>query len=791
MPVVYPCFSWDVMSLSILFSNFAAFQPHGYCYQWNSGLVWLHVVSDGLIALAYFTIPFTLAWFIRKRRDLPFSWMFGLFGVFIVACGATHVMEVWNLWHADYWLDGVLKAVTAVASIGTAILLARLVPQAIALPAVEEWTASKELLEREIQERRALEVQLRLSEANYRETAALLDLTHDAIFVRNMRGEIIYWNRAAETLYGWEKSEVHGHTTHELLRTIFPRALGEIEAEIFSTSYWEGELIHHRKDGSPVIVSSRWAMSSKDGAPQTILESNRDISQRKEEEQKFASFLEAAPDAVVIADQQGCIVLVNSQTEKMFGYPRSELLGQKVEVLLPRKFQGQHHRHRANFHEQPKARAMGAGLELHGRRKDGSEFPVEISLSPLQTKAGALVSASVRDITERKHAEEALRQSDEQLRLLIQGVKDYAIVMLDPRGSITTWSDGAERIKGYRADEIIGQHFAILHTEEERLLNKPAQELKIAEEKGRFEEEGWRLRKDGSLFWASVVITALRDAAGELRGFGKVTRDFSVRKMAEEELARQRRELAQKNGLLVIANRELESFSYSVSHDLRTPLRTIDGFSHALLEDCGAQLNEEGQSHLKRIRSATQRMGALIDDLLSLSRFSRAPIHEQTVDMTALAGSVAAELQKSQPDREVRVAVAEGLAAVGDPGLLRVVIENLLGNAWKFTSKKSEAHIQFGQGTCHGAEAFFLRDDGAGFDPAYADRLFGAFQRLHGISEFEGTGIGLATVQRIIHRHSGRIWAEGVPGKGATFYFTLHEPAAREENLELQSNSVG
>ena len=146
--------------------------------------------------------------------------------------------------------------------------------------------------------------------------------------------------------------------------------------------------------------------------------------------------------------------------------------------------------------------------------------------------------------------------------------------------------------------------------------------MKIAEEKGRFEEEGWRLRKDGSLFWASVVITALRDAAGELRGFGKVTRDFSMRKMAEEELARQRRELAQKNGLLVIANRELESFSYSVSHDLRTPLRTIDGFSHALLEDCGAQLNEEGQSHLKRIRSATQRMGALIDDL-SVCRVSR------------------------------------------------------------------------------------------------------------------------------------------------------------------------
>jgi PAS domain S-box-containing protein len=778
------------MGLSILFFISAAFQPHGYCYQWNSGLVWLHVVSDSLIALAYFTIPFTLFWFMRKRRDLPFGWMFGLFGLFIVACGSTHVMEVWNLWHADYWLDGALKAVTAVASIGTAILLARLVPQAIALPAVEEWTASKKLLESEIQERRTLEVHLRLSEANYRETAALVDLTHDAIFVHNMRDEIIYWNRAAEALYGWKKDEVIGRTTHDLLRTVVPKPIGEIEAEIFNTGYWEGELIHHGKDGCPVIVSSRWAMSTKDGAPQTILESNRDISHRKEEEQKFESFLEAAPDAVVIADEQGNIVLVNSQTEKMFGYPRTELLGQKVEVLLPQKFRGKHHQHRAAFQERPKVRSIGTGLELHARRKDGTEFPVEISLSPLQTKSGALVSASVRDITERKHFEEALRQSDEQLRLLIQGVKDYAIVMLDPHGHITSWSDSAQGINGYLAEEIIGQHFSILHTEEGRLLHKPVEELKIAEEKGRFEEEAWRLRKDGSIFWASVVVTALRDLSGKLRGFGKVTRDFSLRKMAEEELTRQRGELAQKNSLLVIANRELEAFSYSVSHDLRGPLRTIDGFSHALLDDCGAQLNEKGKSHLKRIRSATQRMGALIDDLLSLSRFSRAPIHEQTVDMTALVSSVAAELHKSQPERRVQVAVGEGLAAVGDPGLLRVVIENLLGNAWKFTSKKCDAHIQFGQDTCNGATAFFLRDDGAGFDPAHADRLFGAFQRLHGTSEFEGTGIGLATVQRIIHRHSGRIWAEGAPGKGAAFYFTLHEPAAREEKLELQSNSV-
>jgi light-regulated signal transduction histidine kinase (bacteriophytochrome) len=245
------------------------------------------------------------------------------------------------------------------------------------------------------------------------------------------------------------------------------------------------------------------------------------------------------------------------------------------------------------------------------------------------------------------------------------------------------------------------------------------------------------------------------------------------RRQAEEEVKRQQIELARSNAELVMANTELESFSYSVSHDLRAPLRAVDGFSHALLEDCADGLDDTAKDYLNRIRAATQRMGSLIDDLLNLSRLSRTAMHTQTFDISALARAIVSELRTAQPERRIEARIADGLETSADPGLVRVALENLLSNAWKFTSKQACAHIEFGQAEVNGALAFFVRDDGVGFNPAYADRLFGAFQRLHDMSEFAGTGIGLATVQRIVHRHGGRVWAESAIDCGATFYFTL------------------
>jgi light-regulated signal transduction histidine kinase (bacteriophytochrome) len=229
---------------------------------------------------------------------------------------------------------------------------------------------------------------------------------------------------------------------------------------------------------------------------------------------------------------------------------------------------------------------------------------------------------------------------------------------------------------------------------------------------------------------------------------------------------------------LEAANKELESFSYSVSHDLRAPLRGIEGFGQALQEDYSSVLDATGKNYLDRIRAGTRRMGVLIDDLLNLARVTRAEMHRENIDLSKMASDVAKELQTAEPDRRVTVKVGKGLAADGDNRLVRVALQNLLGNAWKFTSKRPDARIEFGSLPSNGSKAYFVRDNGAGFDQVYAARLFGAFQRLHSMDEFPGTGIGLATVQRIVQRHGGKVWATGAVNQGATIYFTLESEHA-------------
>jgi PAS domain S-box-containing protein len=387
---------------------------------------------------------------------------------------------------------------------------------------------------------------------------------------------------------------------------------------------------------------------------------------------------------------------------------------------------------------------------------------------------------TIQDITERKEAEEALRESRERLAFALEGTNDGIWDVQMDTGAVYLSPRDCELL-GYEPGEMA--QVATVWNQLVHPEDHPRTQAAMADHlEGRAPilKVEHRLRtKSGDWKWflARGKVVAWDEQGNPQRMVGTHT-DISERKAAEMRIQLMNEELEQRvkdrTAQLEVTNRELEAFSYSVSHDLRGPLRGIDGFSLALVEDYGENLDETAKHYLARIRSGTQRMGMLIDDLLKLSRINHGELDRSRVDLSVLAQKILDELARQNPDRRVEVTVQPGMTPIVDKRLVQIVLDNLLGNAWKFTSKKEIGRIEFGAGAGpEGETVFHIRDNGAGFDMSYADKLFNAFQRLHGVSEFEGTGIGLAIVQRIIHRHGGRIWAEAEPGMGATFFFTL------------------
>jgi PAS domain S-box-containing protein len=476
----------------------------------------------------------------------------------------------------------------------------------------------------------------------------LIDESPDALVALSLDGRILAWNRGAETIFGYAAAEAVGKPIDELVVPDDRRAEArQALADVIERGTVLFETIRRHKDGALIDIDSTMrVVKSPAGQPTFIAVSKKDVTQLKRLRDQqamdatFLGLLDAAPDATVIVGQDGSIRLVNEQVEKLFGYEREELLGKPIEILVPERFHPGHPAHRNGYIRDPRPRPMGMGLDLSARRKDGSEFPAEISLAPVSIAEGVLVSAAIRDVTERKRAAEIMARAKE---------------------------------------------------------------------------------------------------AAET------------------------------------ANRELEAFSYSVAHDLRAPLRGIDGFSLALLEDHSEQLDAEGREFLTRVRESARFMAQLIDSLLMLAQVTQSELRRERVDLSRLAAGAVARFQSEQPERRTEIVIADGLIAHGDGRLLGIALDNLIGNAWKFTAKRPKARIAFGRGDDGGQPAYFVSDDGAGFDMAYASKLFGVFQRLHTPNEFEGTGIGLATVERIIRRHGGRIWARGQVNRGATFFFTLDD----------------
>lgn len=893
--------------------DYSDWPPRWHYGKWSNFHGWLYIVSDLLIWSAYFAIPVVIVRYVTRKSDAKFVRLYFLFAAFILACGATHFLDAVSFWFPLYRLNALVRLVTGIISWITVFQIIRLVPLAFSLP-------SQKTLQQEIERRKIIESELRDREE---QVETIFKNAPDAIVVINSKGIIKEWNPAAEAMFGWQASEVLGNYLNKF---IVPEGFWDIHAKAMN---------NYSASGDGIIV-------------------NKPIVQ-----------------------------------------PALCKSGEKIEV--------------------------------------------EFIVSPVKIKNEYLLIGFIRDVTEKLKAVEALRESEERYRLLTTEVKDYAILMLSPEGNISSWNEGVQRIKGYARDEIIGKHFSIFYTSNDIGNRFPMEELRIAKIEGRFESEGVRVKKDGSLFWANVVITALKKD-GKIIGFSKILRDITRRKKSQEEIhllnsslkqrvierteelqasenkyrslfesnpmplwvlempslkfidvnesaishygysrqeflsmdayqiwpdnekerfknfdrlssrgtlktgvwkhlkkdgsiiyveinsheitinnkrarlvlsnditdrkkAEERLDIALAAGQIGIweldieknssvrnlrldqvfgydepqpnwgikefmkhiypedlpkvrdsfqqamstrswaietriirkdqslrwisvtgkingemvkntplkilgtviditnykkaeqeilelnadlekrvikrthefdsANKELEAFSYSVSHDLRAPLRAILGYAQILTVEYKETMNDEAKRLLNRVMFNAKKMSQLIDDLLEFLRLSKSSLQKSEVNLNKIVEDLVTDLGHTSKYHH-NVSIGELGTAVADDTTVRILFQNLLSNAIKYSSKKEHPRVEVGVTETARGTTYFIKDNGAGFDMTYYDKLFGIFQRLHRQEEFEGTGVGLAIVQKIVAKHGGQIWAESEVGQGATFFFTLN-----------------
>ena len=600
------------------------------------------------------------------------------------------------------------------------------------------------------------------------------------------RNVMLTYSPEAHRIYGLSPAEFDGK-----LETLWPLVHPDDVARVADafTASLEGRApfrVEHRIVRPDGML--RWVMLAsvvqcdETGAPSRVVGICQDITDRRRIEDEVRasaaynrSLIEASLNPMITIGPDGTITDLNAATERATGYGRAELLGTEFSGYFTEPGLA-----RAGY-EQAFRDGSTRDYPLELRHRDGHLTSVLYNAAVYRDPAGRVlgVMAAARDVTEANRSQAALRASEERLRVLF----DNAPVGM---GEVTLGNEFVRvnsrfcQFIGYTADELLSPSLRRedLTYPDDRDADLAARQRLVSGEIDSYSMEKRFVQKGGNVVWAEVSNTLVRDPHGSPLLYIGAMRDLTAQREAEAEVrsltAALEARVRQRTAELERSNKNLEAFTYSVSHDLRAPLRALSGFSEALLEDYRDALGGTGCGYAERIQAASERMAALIDDLLQLSRVSRTDMNLGPLDLSAEVDAIAGELQASEPGRRVRFAIQDGVWVTADRTLIRTVVQNLLENAWKFTGRRDDATIEFGTTTADdGQICCHVRDNGAGFDPAYAVKLFQPFERLHEAADFPGTGIGLASVQRIIERHSGRVWAEGAVDRGATFYFTL------------------
>jgi PAS domain S-box-containing protein len=728
------------------------FMPHLYCLRSDPGVLWTQVISDLLVAISYFAIPLVLLRVVLKRKEPLFRRLAILFVLFIAACGTTHLLAVWTIWHPMYRLEAVVKALTALLSAATAVVLLGLRRQIEDLPSVAE-------LQKEIDERRR--VQQADSEREERFRNFVEGVQDYAIFMLDPAGCIKSWNLGAERIHGYTSDGIigqhfscfypppePGHTSPEDSLRI------AVEVGKFEEEGWRV-----RKDGSRfwanVIIRP---LRNSAGELAGFSKVTRDLSESQEMEAKFKTLMEATPDALLITNRNGLIVFANRQVENLFGYGNVDVMGKSVDLLLPERFRGGHVGHRRSFFDAPKSRAMGTGQELLGRAKDGREFAVEISLSPLETSDGLVALAAIRDVSERKQAEE-------RFRALLDSAPD-AMVISGGDGLIELANRQAEALFGYSREEMIGQRVEILIPADLRSAYEEDTPAILQGDVHRKTGEGQDLRarrKDGSEFPVEISFSPLQGAKGT--SVTAAIRDITDRKRAQEQLGEKMRELSH-------SNEALEQFAHIASHDLQEPLRMVASYTQLLARRYKGRLDKDADEFIAYAVDGTQRMKRLIEDLLLYSRAGKGGPPMREFSSEAALREALENLRVRLEETGAKVTQDALPVITGSEAQVVQIFQNLIGNALKYRGDRVPViHVSSQKGKSEWI--FSVTDNGIGIDSRYFERIFQIFQRLHGREEYEGTGIGLAICQRILHQQGGRIWVDSVLGEGSTFYFSI------------------